>query len=445
MPPPKDPYHIVYILFYLMSIGTLLPWNFFINVNGYWMYKFRTVHNNTDNGSVDNQKNVMSNNKENVTILDGEAKNELQLDFTADLAIAAQIPNVAVLILNGIYGHRFKTTPRLLVSLVVVVLMFVVTLVFVEIDTDTWQTDFFVITLITTVIINAASAVFQGGFRGVAGIFPPAYMNGVLSGMAVGGIFTAAINILFLAVGGDDVAAAFYCFMVAVALLTLCFIAFLFVTRSPFYKYYTREAVEPHSDETSPLITPKPDSPPEISVLNVLCTLWKYNLSILLVYIVSLCCFPALTVLIESTEMDSPDSTAWHNTYFVPVACFLFFNIGDYLGRLAASFQLPHPGPSLTLVLSFSRFAFLPLFLICNASPSSRQLTPVLIHSDAVYIILMWLFSVSNGYLTSVCFVAAPQAVQPHLQLTAANLMVSVLGVGLVLGSAGSAALVQLL
>ena len=86
---PRDPYNIVYFLFYFMSIGTLLPWNFFITVNGYWMYKLRTV-------SVNNTDNV----------------NQLQVRFTSDLSLAAQIPNVAFLTLNGLVGHRMKITPR---------------------------------------------------------------------------------------------------------------------------------------------------------------------------------------------------------------------------------------------------------------------------------------------------------------------------------------------
>jgi hypothetical protein len=27
---PKDPYNLVYIIFYCLGIGTLLPWNFFL-------------------------------------------------------------------------------------------------------------------------------------------------------------------------------------------------------------------------------------------------------------------------------------------------------------------------------------------------------------------------------------------------------------------------------
>ena len=89
----------MFFIFYYMAIGTLIPWNFFINVNGYWMYKFRTVSNHTE--------------EENVSMsMTGTEKNALQIEFTSDLAIAAMIPNVTFLVLNGIIGHRFKMAPR---------------------------------------------------------------------------------------------------------------------------------------------------------------------------------------------------------------------------------------------------------------------------------------------------------------------------------------------
>ena len=72
---------------------------------------------------------------------------------------------------------------RLLASLILVVLLFVATLVMVPINTDNCQKEFLIITLVIVVLINIASAIFQGGFRGLAGCFPPAYMNAVLNGM----------------------------------------------------------------------------------------------------------------------------------------------------------------------------------------------------------------------------------------------------------------------
>jgi hypothetical protein len=36
---PKDHYRLVWIVFYLLGMTTLLPWNFFIAVNDYWNFK----------------------------------------------------------------------------------------------------------------------------------------------------------------------------------------------------------------------------------------------------------------------------------------------------------------------------------------------------------------------------------------------------------------------
>ena len=169
---PKDPYNFVLGLMYYLAIGTLLPWNFFINVNGYWMYKFRTVGNSSTSTPSAAESSTLF----------GGIKNSLQIEFTSDLAIAAMIPNVTFLVLNGLFGHRFRTTPRLIWSLALVVLLFTATLVLVKVDTDHWQDSFLVLTLAIVVLINIFTALFQGGLIGLAGAFPSRYMNAVMSG-----------------------------------------------------------------------------------------------------------------------------------------------------------------------------------------------------------------------------------------------------------------------
>lgn len=51
-------------------------------------------------------------------------------------------------------------------------------------------------------------------------------------------------------------------------------------------------------------------------------------------FTVTLGCFPAVTVLVVSTGAAS--GSAWTNVYFIPVVCFLLFNIGDWVGRIMA-------------------------------------------------------------------------------------------------------------
>lgn len=49
---PEDSYNLVYIIFFLMGIGSLLPWNFFITAKHYWLYK---LSNNTHHSSNEDQ------------------------------------------------------------------------------------------------------------------------------------------------------------------------------------------------------------------------------------------------------------------------------------------------------------------------------------------------------------------------------------------------------
>jgi equilibrative nucleoside transporter 1/2/3 len=59
--------------------------------------------------------------------------------------------------------------------------------------------------------------------------------------------------------------------------------------------------------------------------------------------------------------------------------------------------------------MSFSRILFIPLFLMCNVqrSPTSSSSLPI-INSDVVFILILLAFGVSNGYICSMCMMAAP-------------------------------------
>ena len=83
--------------------------------------------------------------------------------------------------------------------------------------------------------------------------------------------------------------------------------------------------------------------------------------------------------------------------------------------------------------------------MLCNTVPEIRSNLPVLFPSDTIYILLMTVFAVTNGYLTSVVMVAAPRRVAANHQETAANLMAGILGLGLAAGAALSAILVKVL
>ena len=78
------------------------------------------------------------------------------------MAMASMVPNVTFLLLNASFGHHFKTTPRLLISLIFVILLFGLTCAMTKVDTDPWQDKFWIGTIISIVLININSAIFQG-------------------------------------------------------------------------------------------------------------------------------------------------------------------------------------------------------------------------------------------------------------------------------------------
>ena len=92
-------------------------------------------------------------------------KNDEQISWNSNMAMASMVPNVAFLLLNASFGHHFKTTPRLLVSLIFVILLFGVTCVMTKVNTDQWQDNFWTGTIISIVLININSAIFQGKYR----------------------------------------------------------------------------------------------------------------------------------------------------------------------------------------------------------------------------------------------------------------------------------------
>ncbi|TFK73018.1 hypothetical protein BDN72DRAFT_956818 [Pluteus cervinus] len=149
-----------------------------------------------------------------------------------------------------------------------------------------------------------------------------------------------------------------------------------------------------------------------------------YEIAVSCVFMVTLSVFPPITTSIR------PVNPGFHPLLFSAVH-FLVFNIGDFLGRYLCAFPslLIWSGRRL-LTLSLSRTLFIPLFLMCNIqrldpvpapihplSPvsslvraaittTSISLPGPIINSDFLFMALLCLFGVSNGYVSSLCMMS---------------------------------------
>lgn len=114
--------------------------------------------------------------------------------------------------------------------------------------------------------------------------------------------------------------------------------------------------------------------------------------------------FPPITISIQ------PTNPATHPLLFSAVH-FLVFNIGDWTGRYLCSFPRLLVWSSRRL-LSFSaaRTLFIPIFLMCNVQRSSvtPSISQAIISSDFLYMFILLAFGLSNGYVSSLCMMAAP-------------------------------------
>ncbi|XP_045494652.1 equilibrative nucleoside transporter 3 [Colias croceus] len=407
---PLDKYRIVYFLFYLFGITSLVPWNFLITANDYWMYKFRDVE------------------PHNLTMV--VRKTQFQAQFTSYLNVATAIPNLVFLILNSLYGHLVSVRSRLIGSLTVITLAFIVTTSLVMVDTDEWQNTFFIITMVTVVIMTASSAIFISGLMGTASKFSREYMAAVISGQSLGGIIAAVAQIISLAFKISPQHSALIYFCIADFMVITSLISYIFMYKIDYFTHHVLRGNGMVANRHR-----------EAYLTIVLKKVWVYAFSIFAVYGITMCVYPAVTVLVESHPTTA--GTDWNNIFFVPVVNYLIFNCGDYGGRLVAGFLLRPNNQWVIAAASVFRIIGVPMLMLCNAQP--RKHLPVVFLWDYEYILIMIVFAFTNGYLTNITMVNSTRVVDMHEREKASSIIVTMLSVGLTAGASVGMLLVRLL
>ncbi|XP_054717924.1 LOW QUALITY PROTEIN: equilibrative nucleoside transporter 1-like [Uloborus diversus] len=414
-PSPRDKYNIVYVIFGLFGIATLLPWNFFITANDYWLYKFRDT---VSDHCIDNRN-----------------KTSLQAAFTSYITVSNNVPYVTFLVLCTLFSNRFSKMFRVVASLVAMLILFMIITSFVEINTDGWQMWFFTITIIIIILVGTTSAIFQAGISGIASLLPAKYMHILVLGQAFAGILAAVAQILSLLGKCDSTKSAFMFFSFADIVLLLALLSYIAIQKSEFFQYHVHSLKDTILKEVS-----ESEEKTRISVLMVIQQIWPYALSIVLDFWITIGIFPSLAVLVVSNSQ----GTIWNDKLFLPVTCFLMFNISDFCGRAVGGWlPIPSTHRMHLLTLSSMRIIFIPLFMLCNAHP--RHYLPVIFSDDIYYIIFITLLGFSNGYLIAVAMMIGIKSVNPLLQEMAGTILSTFLGAGLMLGALSSCLFINII
>jgi equilibrative nucleoside transporter 1/2/3 len=118
----------------------LLPMNFYFNADGYWKYKFR-------NTTVDGWQEA--------------PLTDLQIFWGSHISIVSMAPNFLFLLFNVLFGARLATRPRVLLPLALNVLLFLLSALLTQLNTDPWQSGFYGLTLAFALLFNISDSVYQ--------------------------------------------------------------------------------------------------------------------------------------------------------------------------------------------------------------------------------------------------------------------------------------------
>jgi equilibrative nucleoside transporter 1/2/3 len=234
-------------------------------------------------------------------------------------------------------------------------------------------------------------------------------------------------------------------------------VGYLVLLRQPFFIYYMTDEPTGNSllrdednndDDSDPEMVFQPDVTVDVTIFGVLKKIRWLAFSVAYVFVVTIAVFPSITALVKSVRAHPPDNTAaivqlprvLQDDIFVAFH-FLIFNMFDWVGRIfPLSSWLRTSNPTLLTFYSLVRTLFIPLFLFCNVVATDKTL-PVLVNSDFAYVVLLMVFSLTNGWIGSLCMMAIPDLSSlgtPEEKSLGGSIMSFCLCIGLAIGGVSS-------
>ncbi|GBC09097.1 hypothetical protein RclHR1_00860035 [Rhizophagus clarus] len=401
---PRDNYRIIHLVFLLQGVTMLLGWNVFITASVFFHESFR--------GSA--------------------YENNFQNYFSA----VFQGSNLFFLGI-ALYTQKLENIPRrITIALIFMILNFLLIAISTQYVESFSPTNYFYFAVTLIGIAGMTTAFQQNEIFALVSQFPPNLTMSVMSGQGLAGSAVAVFQILsalaappstsFDAPTKNDLSrSALLYFLCAFIITIFALISFYFILiRSPLYLYYIEQARRVETTHVTNSIRATFD---KIRIL---------VFAVGLVFTVTLSVFPSITASITSTVKGENKSRFQEDYLFIPLH-FLIFNLGDWFGRSLPFLQFFIITDSVKLALmSIARIIFLPIFLMCNVNVGSNgmRIFPLIINSDLIYFLVLFLFATTNGYVGSLTMMAAPQ-VEGVVKEFAGAIMSFGLVFGLVVGS----------
>ncbi|TFK29245.1 hypothetical protein FA15DRAFT_610293 [Coprinopsis marcescibilis] len=280
------------------------------------------------------------------------------------------------------------------------------------------------------VLLNGAAQAAAGGYLqtsaiAVASLFGPAAVQAMIAGQAAVAVVISGVQVVSSATSiagkpktavvedSAEATSAFIFFVISTLFMVVSYLAHEALLRMPVYDRVAGSLERPSykislgTDEglstrsvsrARSVVVEEAGNVMKVAKANVL-----FEVAVAYVFMATLSVFPPLTLSI------SPVNPNIHPLLFTAIH-FLVFNIGDFLGRWACSFKIMLIWSAKRLLtMSLARTLFIPLFLMCNIQrPSNILSSAPVINSDFLFMLLIFTFGWTNGYVSSLCMMAAP-------------------------------------
>nr|ACI49239.1 hypothetical protein Csp3_JD06.005 [Caenorhabditis angaria] len=399
---PEDRWFLVYIIFTLHGMGMLMSWNMFITIapqyyHDYWF-----------NGT------------------------SYQNSFMSIIGVTSQIPNVGIMILNTIVVMVGFMMLRVVVPLIINCFL-IAALVFLAIFASpdngdvTW---FYVVTLIIIMAMNLANGIYQNSVYGIVADFPDNYINSLIIGNNLCGVFTSVMSILTTLISPNDIKLnALLYFSISLAFMIICLASLWFLVRSPFYKYHIEKGIEARYEEAV-------DNPSLAQYWECLTYCWVQLFNNFYVYFVSLIIFPAMMTDTPYFVKHPGDKSIFGDELYYAINTFLNFNLFAWIGSSAANY-VQIPSAKYLWIAVIARTIFIPFYMFCNYRPSTRK-WPVFFENEWWFTIGCTIMAFTCGYMSSLALIYTPSRVPQRYQKLSGMLASIFLMLGILVGVAST-------
>lgn len=438
MSEPLDTGYVTYTIYVLLGAGLLFPWNAFITAADYFEQEFPGHH-------------------------------------TDRLITVCYLPVTLVMMLVMIhYNHRTNIALRIVGGMA----GFCISMIAVPVvDAVAEHRSHLSVILLFVVFVGFCDGIAQGAVFGDVALLPPKYTQAVVSGTALSGVAVSLLRVVTKAslpntVEGLRSSAGVY-FATSAFVCAICFLLYACILpRLAFVQFHRKKskasvqsyimqppahrrapqlqgnttdsdkddadkdgALTEQEEGTAHLIDGRPSSDTELSFSSALPqdlrsdqqpfsylytakAIWQPAASVLSLYTITLAIFPGFL---------AEDVSSQHLGSWFPILLITAFNIADAAGKiLPVKAEFAMQDRTWILNLSLVRLLIVPAFYVA----ASQGYGPTVLSSLTIVL------GLSNGYLSAVAMMVAPQGLLGQQAHMAGNIMAFFLVFGCSLGAA---------